>query len=98
MSTINMSIRVDPELKAQAEYVLNQLGMTMNGTINMFLQQIVREKSVPLNLSLNAEQSLYADLLFAQSDRAKGFAGRSAQDALADMDSIIAAAESQVDQ
>ena len=98
MSTINMSIRVDPELKAHAEYVLNQLGMTMNGTINMFLQQIVREKAVPLNLSLNAEQSLYADLLFAQSDRAKGFIGRSAQDALADMDSIIAAAESQADQ
>lgn len=98
MSTINMSIRVDPELKAQAEYVLNQLGMTMNGTINIFLQQIVREKSVPLNLSLNAEQSLYADLLFAQADRAKGFVGRSAQDALADMDSIIAAAESQADQ
>ena len=98
MSTINMSIRVDPELKAQAEYVLNPLGMTMNGTINMFLQQIVRDKAVPLNLSLNAEQSLYADLLFAQSDRAKGFIGRSAQDALADMDSIIAAAESQADQ
>ena len=70
----------------------------MNGTINMFLQQIVRDKAVPLNLSLNAEQSLYADLLFAQSDRAKGFIGRSAQDALADMDSIIAAAESQADQ
>ena len=37
MSIINMSIRVYPELKAQAEYVLNQLGMTMNGTIDMFL-------------------------------------------------------------
>lgn len=98
MATINMSIRVDPELKAQAEYVLNQLGMTMNGTINMFLQQIVREKSVPLNLSLNAEQSLYADLVFAQTDRAKGFLGRSAEESLADMDALIAAAEGKANQ
>lgn len=98
MATINMSIRVDPELKAQAEYVLNQLGMTMNGTINMFLQQIVREKSVPLNLSLNEEQSLYADLLFAQADRAKGFVGRNAEEVLEEMDALIAVAEGKTDQ
>lgn len=98
MATINMSVRVDPELKAQAEYVLNQLGMTMNGTINMFLQQIVREKSVPLNLSLNEEQSLYADLLFAQADRAKGFVGRNAEEVLEGMDALITVAEGKTDQ
>ena len=41
MASINMSIRTDSELKAQAEQVLSQLGMNMTGTINMFLQQIV---------------------------------------------------------
>ena len=41
MPSINMSIRTDSELKAQAEEILSQLGMTMNGTINMFLHQIV---------------------------------------------------------
>ena len=39
--TVNMCVRVDPELKAQAEIILEQLGMNMNGTINMFLNQIV---------------------------------------------------------
>ena len=62
MSSINMSIRTDSELKAQAEAVLSQLGMNMNGTINMFLHQIVRDKAVPLSLSLSAEQAVYADL------------------------------------
>lgn len=38
MASINMSIRTDSELKAQAEKVLSQLGMNMTGTINMFLQ------------------------------------------------------------
>lgn len=93
MASINMSIRTDSELKAQAESILSQLGMTMNGTINMFLQQIVRDKAVPLSLSLSSEQALYADLLCAQSDRAKGYAGRSGEDVLADMDKIIAEAE-----
>lgn len=94
MASINMSIRVDSELKSQAEQILNQLGMNMNGTINMFLHQIVRDKAVPLNLALSSEQAVYADLLFAQAERAKGFVGREAADVLADMDGIIAEAES----
>lgn len=93
MASINMSIRTDSELKSQAEAVLSQLGMTMNGTINMFLHQIVRDQAVPLSLSLSAEQGLYADLLTAQSERAGGYVGRNAKDILSDMDKMILDAE-----
>lgn len=93
MASINMSIRTDSELKEQAEAVLSQLGMSMNGTINMFLHQIVRDKAVPLSLSLSTEQSVYADLLTAQSDRARGYRGRNARDILGDMDRILQEAE-----
>ena len=89
MSSVNMSIRTDSELKAQAEQILSQLGMTMNGTINMFLQQIVRDKAVPLSLSLSGEQAVYADLLAAQTERAQGYRGRSADALLADMDKLL---------
>ena len=58
MASVNMSIRIDSELKAQAEEILEQLGLNMNGTINMLLKQIVRDKAVPLSLSLRSEQSL----------------------------------------
>ena len=58
MASVNMSIRTDSELKAQAEEILEQLGLNMNGTINMLLKQIVRNKAVPLSLSLRSEQSL----------------------------------------
>ena len=92
MASINMSIRTDSELKAQAEQILAQLGMTMNGTINMFLHQIVRDRAVPLSLSLNSTQTVYADLLFAQLERAAGYAGRNARDIASDMDEIIARA------
>lgn len=89
----NMSIRVDSELKGQAEQILSQLGMNMTGAVNMFLQQIVRERAVPLSLSLDSSRSLYADLLSAQSDRAQGYIGRSSDDVLRDMKNLIEEAE-----
>lgn len=93
MSSINMSIRTDSELKAQAEQVLSQLGMNMTGAINMFLRQIVRDRAVPLSLSLSSEQSLYADLLRAKAEREQGIEGISASQLLEDMDRIIGEAE-----
>ena len=97
MASINMSIRTDSELKAQAESILAQLGMNMNGTINMFLQQIVRDRAVPLSLSLSTPETVYADLLHAQAERANGYVGRDAFDVLADMDKIIADAENKAE-
>ena len=96
MSSINMSIRTDSELKAQAEQVLSQLGMNMTGAINLFLRQIVRDRAVPLSLSLSSEQSLYADLLRAKAEREQGIEGISASQLLEDMDRIIGEAESGV--
>ena len=93
MASVNVSIRMDSELKAQAEQVLSQLGMNMTGTINMFLRQIVREWAVPLSLSLSSEQSLYADLLRARTERAQGLQGHTAEDMLSEIDQIIAEAE-----
>ena len=89
MASINMSIRTDSELKAQAEKVLSQLGMSMNGTINMFLQQIVRDRAVPLSLSLSSEQSLYADLLRARTEREQGIEYLSVDSVLDSIDSAI---------
>ena len=89
MASINMSIRTDSELKAQAEKVLSQLGMNMTGTINMFLQQIVRDQAVPLSLSLSSEQSLYADLLRAKTDRERGVEYLDVDTVLCDIDRAI---------
>ncbi|MDY0289519.1 MAG: type II toxin-antitoxin system RelB/DinJ family antitoxin [Sphaerochaeta sp.] len=94
MASTTISLRTDTELKAQAEDILNQLGMTLNGTFNMLLNQIVREKSVPLSLSLASQNSLYADLLVAEDERRNGYVGRSGDEMLKDFDLIVAEAES----
>lgn len=93
MASTTISLRTDTELKAQAEEILNQLGMTLNGTFNMLLNQIVREKSVPLSLSLASQNSLYADLLVAEDERRNGYVGRSGDEMLKDFDLIVAEAE-----
>lgn len=72
----NLSMRVDSTLKAQAEEVLSNVGLTMTGAFTMFLKQIVREKSVPLSLSLDSSNAVYADLLEAQIDRLNGYQGQ----------------------
>ena len=91
--SINMCVRVDPELKAQAEDILDQLGMNMNGTINMFLTQIVREKRVPLNLSLNTEQNVMSDIRISRQERENGIEGIDARKLLEDMKKIVSDAE-----
>ena len=83
--TVNMCVRVDPELKAQAEVILEQLGMNMNGTINMFLTQIVREKRVPLNLSLNNDRDVLPDILISKQERNSGIEGVDARKLLEEM-------------
>ena len=89
--SVNMCVRVDPEIKAQAEIVLEQLGMNMNGTINMFLYQIVREQRVPLNLSLNTEQNVLPDVMISKQERENSV---DARQLLEDMKKIISDAES----
>lgn len=87
--SVNMCVRIDPELKAQAEEVLDQLGMNMNGTINMFLTQIVREKRVPLNLSLNADDNARSDLRISKKERENGIDGVDARELLKEMKKIV---------
>ena len=91
--SINMCVRIDPELKAQAEDILDQLGMNMNGTINMFLTQIVREKRVPLNLSLNTEQNVMSDIRISRQERKNGIEGIDARKLLEDMKKIVSDTE-----
>ena len=39
--TANVFVRVEPEVKEQAEQVLDRLGIPMSNAVGMFLRQIV---------------------------------------------------------
>jgi len=45
--TANLNIRIDPEVKSQAEELFSSLGMTITQACNMFLQQSLLEYRLP---------------------------------------------------
>ncbi len=50
--TSNIYVRVEPEIKEQAENVLEQLGIPMSNAISVFLRQIVLQKGIPFEMKL----------------------------------------------
>ena len=89
----SISIRIDSELKEQAEDIIVQLGLNMTVVINMLFKQIVREKSVPLSMSLISNENIIDDLSFAKAERQRGYKGRSIDNVINDMEKIVAEAE-----
>jgi DNA-damage-inducible protein J len=51
MSTANINIRTDSDIKAQAQQIFETLGLDMTTAINLFLRQTVRERDLPFILS-----------------------------------------------
>jgi DNA-damage-inducible protein J len=51
--TSNVFARVEPEVKEQAEQILNQLGIPMSNAVNMFLRQIVLQHGIPFEMKLS---------------------------------------------
>ena len=52
-STTNISIRMDSDLKAQADALFNELGMNISTAFNIFVRQSLREGRIPFEISLN---------------------------------------------
>jgi len=50
--TTNLNIRIDKELKEQAEVFFNALGLTMSSAFNIFIRQSLRQGKIPFELSL----------------------------------------------
>jgi len=57
--TSNVFARVEPELKEQAERVLNQIGLPMSNAITLFLRQVVMCHGVPFPLTLPSAPPLF---------------------------------------
>ena len=49
-STTNICIRVDTELKAEAEALFSELGMNLTTAVTVFLRQAVRESRIPFEI------------------------------------------------
>ena len=50
MANINVTIRMDEQLKAQADELFNDLGLSLSSAITMFAKQAVREQRIPFEV------------------------------------------------
>lgn len=54
--TAKINARLEPELKAQTERVLDDLGLSITEAIRLFFKQIVHQRGLPFDVRLpNAE-------------------------------------------
>ena len=53
MEITNLNIRMDKEIKEQAEQIFSELGMNMTTAINLFLRTAIRERGIPFDLKLD---------------------------------------------
>ena len=51
MATVNMSIRIDTELKKQADAMFSDMGLNMTTAMNVFLRQVVRQGRIPFEIA-----------------------------------------------
>ena len=58
MSSTTISIRVDTDLKNDADKLFNELGLNLSSAVNIFLRQAIREQAIPFNVSLNSEDRI----------------------------------------
>ena len=50
--TANVFTRVEPTIKAQAETVLEQLGISMSTAMEIYLRQIALQRKIPFEMKL----------------------------------------------
>ena len=51
-NTTNISIRMDVDLKCQADMLFSELGMNISTAFNIFVRQSIREGKIPFEISL----------------------------------------------
>ena len=54
-ATTNVSIRVDKDIKSQADALFAEFGLNFTTAVNIFLRQTLREGKIPFSISLNKE-------------------------------------------
>lgn len=64
--TTNISIRMDVELKSQADELFAELGMNISTAFNIFVRQSLREGGIPFNVTIKPNKETVAAMLEAE--------------------------------
>ncbi|MBU0619256.1 type II toxin-antitoxin system RelB/DinJ family antitoxin [Patescibacteria group bacterium] len=55
-----LQVRLDPRMKAQAESVLERLGLSMTQAVKLFFRQVIMRKAIPFSIVIPKDKRAYA--------------------------------------
>ena len=63
MAQTNISIRIDEDIKMEAEKLFSNLGLTLSSATNVFFRQAIRTQGIPFPLSITTAHQTRGDIL-----------------------------------
>lgn len=85
MSKMSISIRLDSEVKEQAQQVFSNLGMDMTTAINIFLRQAIQYQGLPFDVRLDENRKLLQALTDLGQNRNMSQSFESVSDLMEDL-------------
>ncbi|HES9547202.1 type II toxin-antitoxin system RelB/DinJ family antitoxin [Streptococcus pneumoniae] len=85
MSKMSMSIRLDSEVKEQAQQVFSNLGMDMTTAINIFLRQAIQYQGLLFDVRLDENRKLLQVLTDLDQNRNMSQSFESVSDLMEDL-------------
>jgi len=55
----NLTVRIDDDVKKDAEILFEKLGMSISGAINIFFRQAIREQAMPFAIRAKTKEEKY---------------------------------------
>jgi DNA-damage-inducible protein J len=52
--------RIDPAVKAEAQVILEKMGLSMSDAMRLFLHQVILEKGLPFDVKIPKKETLHA--------------------------------------
>lgn len=54
----SLNIRIDDDVKSEAEKIFNSLGLSMADAISIYLRTVIRENGIPFELSMTPRNGI----------------------------------------
>ena len=94
----NLYVRIEPDVKEQAEKVFDSLGISMSNAVGLFLKQVVINQAIPFELKLTPAKIKSFDTMTEvefNAELEKGYAdylagkGRPTEDVFVDIRKVL---------
>ncbi|MCL2826134.1 MAG: type II toxin-antitoxin system RelB/DinJ family antitoxin [Eggerthellaceae bacterium] len=55
----SLNIKIDRDLKREADLLFNEMGMTLSTAVNVFVRQAIQEQAIPFQIHLNEKAQFH---------------------------------------